>query len=321
MPAEVDQFYANKPYLLTLKGQVTIYFIDGQTLTGEITAQDTFNVFLSIEGVPHLISRSQIRYIKGEPGQVIEVDAGSASVSEALPMPAPALPVIPPPPEPATASTSISKASPLPPPPPTVTPPPPEPAAEMAFFVEEEEPAPPEEDAGGTLVIPPLTPAMTEMGQGQSAADALEESGKTIILTPEAETSPEIAAPVSAGSSNLADLPEPDEDVTFVLTQDEEISAHLVCTTGPQAGEVFQLRPGITTIGRSSDNAVPLSRDKEVSRRHAIIAYEASKFVIQDQNSLNGTFVNNQPVKEPQPLEDGDIILIGVSTLKFQERA
>lgn len=192
----------------------------------------------------------------------------------------------------------------------------------MAFFVEEEEPAPPEEeDAGGTLVIPSPTPAMAETGQHQPAADALEESGQTIILTSEAETSPEMAAPVSAGSSKLAAPPEPDEDVTFVLTRDEEISAHLVCTTGPQAGEVFQLRPGITTIGRSSDNTVPLSRDKEVSRRHAIIAYEANKFVIQDQNSLNGTFVNNQPVKEPQPLEDGDIILIGVSTLKFQERS
>jgi hypothetical protein len=190
----------------------------------------------------------------------------------------------------------------------------------MAFFVEEEEPTPPEEDAGGTLVIPPPAPSTTETSQPKSVTDGLEESGKTIILVPDSETALEIPAPTPVGPEVLP-THEPDEDVTFVLTQGEEISAHLVCTTGPHAGEVFQLRPGITTIGRSSDNAVPLSRDKEVSRRHALIAYEASKFVIQDQNSLNGTFVNNQPVKEPQPLEDSDIVLIGVSTLKFQERS
>jgi sRNA-binding regulator protein Hfq len=320
MSAEADQLNANKPYLLTLKGQVTVYFIDGQSLTGEITSQDSFNIFLSIEGVPHLVSRSQIRYIKGEPDQAIEVDAASTSVSAALPPPPPALPVTPPPPEPNIRSTSISPAPPTPQPAPPVTPPPPEPAAEMAFFVEDEEPAPPEEDGGGTLVISPPAPTPAESNQPESVTDGLEESGKTIILTPEPETSLDLPAPTPVKPGVIAS-PEPDEDVTFVLTQGEEISAHLVCTTGPHAGEVFQLRPGITTIGRSSDNAVPLSRDKEVSRRHALIAYEASKFVIQDQNSLNGTFVNNQPVKEPQPLEDSDIVLIGVSTLKFQERA
>jgi pSer/pThr/pTyr-binding forkhead associated (FHA) protein len=117
---------------------------------------------------------------------------------------------------------------------------------------------------------------------------------------------------------NPADM---DEDSTFVLDKvDMRVSAHLVCTTGPHAGEVVKLHHGVVTIGRSSDNTFPLSKDKEVSRRHAIITYEASKFVIQDQNSLNGTHVNNENVKEPYPLEDGDMIVIGVSTLKFQER-
>ena len=44
------------------------------------------------------------------------------------------------------------------------------------------------------------------------------------------------------------------------------------------------------------------------------------KFVVQDQNSLNGTFLNDQLIKGPHLLTNGDIILIGISTLKFQER-
>lgn len=296
MPAEDDQLYGSKPYLLTFKGQVTVYFIDGQTLTGEITAQDAFNIFLTVEGVPHLVSRSQIRYVKGESNQVIEAD---------------------------TSATASVEAQPSPQPTPPVSAPEPEPAAEVAYFVDEEETAPPEEDTGGTLVIPPATAppvsALADTDIHQPISDELDEAGETIVLTPEVETSPGVVAP--APDADLAAPSESDEDATFVLPQDEEIFAHLVCTTGPHAGEVFQLRPAITTIGRASDNAIPLSKDKEASRRHAIIAYEASKFVIQDQNSLNGTLVNSELIKEPQPLEEGDIILIGVSTLKFQERS
>ncbi len=300
MPAEDDQLYPNKPYLLTFKGQVTIYFMDGQTLTGEITAQDAFNIFLTVDGVPHLVSRSQIRYVKGEPDQAIETDTPSVVLVEAQPSSQPTPPV----------ST-----------------PEPEPVAEVAYFVDEEETTPPEEDTGGTLVIPPATPqpvsAVADTDIHQPISDELDEAGKTIVLTPEVETTPGVITPisVSATDAGLAAPSEPDEDATFVLAQDEEVFAHLVCTTGPHAGEVFQLRPAITTIGRSSDNAIPLSKDKEVSRRHTIIAYEASKFVIQDQNSLNGTLVNNESIKEPHPLEDGDIILIGISTFKFQERS
>jgi predicted component of type VI protein secretion system len=299
MTAEDDQLNPNKPYLLTFKGQVTVYFIDGQTLTGEITAQDAFNIFLTVEGVPHLVSRSQIRYIKGEPTQAIETE---------------------------TPSTVLVEAQPSPQPTPPVSAPEPESVAEVAYFVDEEETAPPEEDTGGTLVIPPAAvppvSAVADTDIHQPISDELDEAGETIVLTPEVETTAGgvTPVPVSAGDTGLAAPPE-DEDATFVLAQDEEIFGHLVCTTGPHAGEVFQLKPAITTIGRSSDNPIPLSKDKEVSRRHAIIAYEASKFVIQDQNSLNGTLVNNELIKEPHPLEDGDIILIGVSTLKFQEHS
>ena len=75
----------------------------------------------------------------------------------------------------------------------------------------------------------------------------------------------------------------------------------------------------IITLGRARDNDVSLNLDKEISRRHAVIKLNEDKFVIQDQNSLNGTYVNNERVEAPRPLQDGDVIFIGVSELIYQE--
>jgi pSer/pThr/pTyr-binding forkhead associated (FHA) protein len=102
-------------------------------------------------------------------------------------------------------------------------------------------------------------------------------------------------------------------------TKTPELSATLICTSGPHTGDVVRLKSGITTIGRSSDNIITLSKDKEISRHHALIIQESGRFVVQDQNSLNGTFVNDEQVTSPRYLEDGDVILVGVSTFRYEE--
>ncbi|MBI1881106.1 MAG: hypothetical protein HYR94_23250, partial [Chloroflexi bacterium] len=68
MSAEADLPYSKKPFLLTLKGRITVHYMDGQTIEGELAAQDDLNIWLTVDGTPHLISRNQIRYIKGAPG-------------------------------------------------------------------------------------------------------------------------------------------------------------------------------------------------------------------------------------------------------------
>jgi hypothetical protein len=112
------------------------------------------------------------------------------------------------------------------------------------------------------------------------------------------------------------------DELTVVLDQEKEftVSAQLVCTAGPHAGQIFDLRSGVITLGRASDNEVSLSGDKEISRRHAIIVQEAGKFIIQDQNSLNGTLVNDEPIEGPRQLENGDIVVIGISILEYREQ-
>jgi hypothetical protein len=123
---------------------------------------------------------------------------------------------------------------------------------------------------------------------------------------------------------------EPDmaeEDATFVLPEldlepdtEEIVAAYLDCITGPHSGEVFKLTTGITTIGRASDNILPLSKDKETSRKHSKISFESGGFIVEDLGSLNGTFINDERIDTPRHLEDGDVILIGVSTLVYHTK-
>ena len=73
-----------------------------------------------------------------------------------------------------------------------------------------------------------------------------------------------------------------------------------------------------TTIGRSPDCDIFLD-DVTVSRRHAILTEEDGRFTIEDQGSLNGTFLNRSRIESAEPLEDGDELQIGKYRLTFVE--
>ncbi len=90
--------------------------------------------------------------------------------------------------------------------------------------------------------------------------------------------------------------------------------ALVVRSGGGRAGEMFQL-DGETTIGRSPDCGIFLD-DVTVSRKHAVLAERDDAFIIEDQGSLNGTFVNRKRVESAE-LEDGDELQIGKYRLTF----
>ncbi len=62
-------------------------------------------------------------------------------------------------------------------------------------------------------------------------------------------------------------------------------------------------------IGRAPDNDLPVD-NLAVSNYHARVYYEAGRLVVEDMDSLNGTFVNDLRV-ERATLHDGDSIWIG----------
>lgn len=70
------------------------------------------------------------------------------------------------------------------------------------------------------------------------------------------------------------------------------------------------------SIGRNSDNDIVLD-NRGVSRKHAMIEINPANSVIIDNESLNGTFVNNRRVEE-EILHEGDTITIGKYTMVFR---
>ena len=93
--------------------------------------------------------------------------------------------------------------------------------------------------------------------------------------------------------------------------------ALVVRSGGGRAGETFHPQ-GETTIGRSPDCGIFLD-DVTVSRKHAVLREQNGHFIVEDQGSLNGTFVNRKRVESAQ-LDDGDELQIGKYRLTFLNR-
>lgn len=82
----------------------------------------------------------------------------------------------------------------------------------------------------------------------------------------------------------------------------------------------FDLKDGSSvTIGRLPDNNVHID-NLAVSGHHARVVWEGDHFVLEDNNSLNGTFVNNRRISRV-PLKHGDNILIGKHTISYWDEA
>ena len=92
-------------------------------------------------------------------------------------------------------------------------------------------------------------------------------------------------------------------------------SALLVVKRGPNAGSRFLLDQAMTSAGRHPDSDIFLD-DVTVSRRHAEFRQDGAEFAVVDVGSLNGTYVNREPV-DSAVLANGDEVQIGKFRLVF----
>jgi pSer/pThr/pTyr-binding forkhead associated (FHA) protein len=84
-----------------------------------------------------------------------------------------------------------------------------------------------------------------------------------------------------------------------------------------QAGDrEFEIRADPFVIGRGSDVDLQL-HDGNVSRRHAAFHIEDGQATVEDLQSLNGTFVNRQPIVGRAALTVGDRIALGSCQLRL----
>lgn len=135
------------------------------------------------------------------------------------------------------------------------------------------------------------------------------------------------AAPVAAAASVFPSspvTPPPTPAVTSPVGHSSggelastENATRLVITSGAKAGAEFPLGRDEITIGRSSDSAI-IIRDDYTSTHHARLMLWNGRWMIQDLDSTNGTFLGGSRVTVPTPVPLGATVKVGATTFELR---
>jgi len=86
-----------------------------------------------------------------------------------------------------------------------------------------------------------------------------------------------------------------------------------------RTGEEFPLRGDLVVIGRLHTCNIRVL-EKQVSRRHCRIARSGGGWLISDEGSMLGTYVNGELLMRPHRLEQGDQIKVGTEVFTFDTK-
>jgi hypothetical protein len=133
-------------------------------------------------------------------------------------------------------------------------------------------------------------------GGGVAGADPFAAQGKrrTVIDVGESAASQRGAAVAASGA-------------------DRRVIGWLVSFDADPNGKSFTLREGRNTIGRDADNDCRVD-DPKMSSRHATVQHRAGRTWLYDENSNNGTFLNDEDIFQDRPaLVDGSVLRLGAT--------
>ncbi len=103
---------------------------------------------------------------------------------------------------------------------------------------------------------------------------------------------------------------------------EREIKAYLVAESGPTSGTRWLLAQSETIVGRSRTRADVVVTGRSASRQHARISRRGDTFIYQDlKPEENPSLVNGAPLTGPVPLQEGDVIEVGDTRLRFTREA
>jgi hypothetical protein len=97
---------------------------------------------------------------------------------------------------------------------------------------------------------------------------------------------------------------------------DAQGSSSLVCLTGLDAGRTLALGEGPLVIGRG-DGADLRLRDRAISRLHARVSLDGETHAIEDLKTANGVHVNGSRVVGRLLLEEGALVELGQTLLRY----
>lgn len=140
-------------------------------------------------------------------------------------------------------------------------------------------------------------------GAAAAAAPAAASAFPSAPVAAAAPTAPvSHSAPSGGGSGELAS---------------SENATRLVITSGTKNGAEFPLGHDEITIGRSSDSAI-IIRDDYTSTHHARLMQWNGRWMLQDLDSTNGTFLNGSRVTVPTPIPLGATVKVGATTFELR---
>jgi hypothetical protein len=89
---------------------------------------------------------------------------------------------------------------------------------------------------------------------------------------------------------------------------------------GFRPGRELILTKPATTIGRAEACDIGLFGDPAIEKLHASIVMNGSQYLLTDNGTRGGTFLNGQRITQPTQLRAGDEIGVGGSILRFGQR-
>lgn len=113
----------------------------------------------------------------------------------------------------------------------------------------------------------------------------------------------------------LALLSPEDRAVVSEIQSSKGEKAMVLIARGANKGSRFLITAEGATIGRAASSSIFLD-DVTVSRVHATISKHGNTFVLKDEGSLNGTYINNLSIME-HTLVSGDEFQVGKFHLLF----
>ncbi|MDO5736311.1 MAG: FHA domain-containing protein [Propionibacteriaceae bacterium] len=126
----------------------------------------------------------------------------------------------------------------------------------------------------------------------------------TTLLEPSGDTTTILTA---ISDDKMGELSEHELDDARQLSRGDAL---LIIRSGGSEGSRFLIDTDSTSVGRHPASDIFLD-DITVSRHHAKFVRKGGHLQVEDQGSLNGTYVNRKIVQEPVVLRQGDEIQIG----------
>lgn len=94
----------------------------------------------------------------------------------------------------------------------------------------------------------------------------------------------------------------------------------LLMLKGPLAGKQFVIFKSPIFLGSAPKCEIYLFKDPDIEPKHVRITTTGKKYLMEDLNSDQGTFVNGRKLTSKYVLQPEDVITLGETILKYQEK-